>query len=410
MKSHYRIINPGYDTQAKQFTRAHGNFLFDQNETAYIDMVMGAGSLILGHSPKAVVEKVQEQSEKSSLLLQNNPNVQALSKKVAQLIPAELNNHIYCNTGSEATQRAVRLARAATGKTHIASFQGGWHGMNEWTLLDDGGRFGASTIRSDNGIPKVALEYSLLLPYNDNAVWEIIDKNAARLAAIIIEPLQGSNPQPKIYPFLSSLTEYCQKLGILVIYDEIITGFRVAPGGAASLMNLKPDIATYGKILGGGLPLGLVALSEDVYNQSFADKDKQILTGGTFSANPMSATAGLATLEQLNSQVYTRIQQLTEFFLSNLNQAFKDNKINFFADGSGSINRIYFTTHNIKNRQQRDSFEISAEKQTKFRSLLMQQNILWPTNGIICMPASQNETLLSEVIDKIIYAAKAIET
>jgi glutamate-1-semialdehyde 2,1-aminomutase len=392
MKNHYKIINPGYDIQAKQFTRAHGNFLFDENETPYIDMVMGAGTLILGHSNEAVVEKVQKQSARCSLFLQNNPSVQALSKKVAQLIPTELNNHIYCNTGSEATQRAVRLARAATGRTHIASFQGGWHGMNEWTLLDDGGRFGASTVRSDNGIPRVALEYSLLLPYNDNSVWEIIDKNAKHLAAIIIEPFQGSNPQPDIYPFLSSLTEYCQKSGILVIYDEIITGFRVAPGGAASLMDLKPDIATYGKILGGGLPLGLVAFSENVFSQSFADKDKQILTGGTFSANPISATAGLATLEQLNSQVYARIQQLTDFFLSNLNQAFKDNKIDFFADGSGSINRIYFTTQKIKNRQQRDTFEIPAEKQAKFRALLMQQHILW-----------------TEVIEKIICAAKAIE-
>ena len=409
MKSHYRIINPGYDTQAKQFTRAHGNFLFDENETPYIDMVMGAGSLILGHSPKAVVEKVQRQSERSSLFLQNNPCVQALSKKVAQLIPTELNNHIYCNTGSEATQRAVRLARAATGKTHIGSFQGGWHGMNEWTLLDDGGRFGASTVRSDNGIPKIALEYSLLLPYNDNSVWEIIDKNAKHLAAIIIEPFQGSNPQPNIYPFLSSLTEYCQKLGILVIYDEIITGFRVAPGGAASLLDLKPDIATYGKILGGGLPLGLVAFSEHVFSNSFADKGKQILTGGTFSANPISATAGLATLEQLDSQTYARIQQLTDFFLTQLNHAFRDNKIDFITDGSGSINRIYFTTQKIKNRQQRDTFEIPAEKQAKFRALLMQQHILWPTNGIICMPASQNEELLTEVIEKIIYAAKVIE-
>ena len=409
MNKTYRIINPGYDNQAKQFIRAQGNFLFDQNDQPFIDLVMGAGSLILGHSDKVVVEKIKQQSEKSSLFLQNNPSVQALSNKVAQLIPCELINQIYCNTGSEATQRAVRLARAATGKTHIASFQGGWHGMNEWTLLDDGGRFGQSTVRADNGIPKVALKYSLLLPYNDDAVWQIIDKNAKQLAAIIIEPLQGSNPQPDIYPFLSKLTEYCQNLGILVIFDEIITGFRVDPGGAASLMNLKPDIVTYGKVLGGGLPLGLVAFTEQVFAKTFADKNKQILTGGTFSANPISATAGLATLEQLTPQTYAKIKGLTSFFLNELNQAFQNNNIDFHADGSGSINRIYFTDQKIKNRQQRDGFEISAEKQTKFRALMVQQGVLWPTNGIVCMPVSQNETLLSEVIDKIIYAAKEIE-
>ncbi|MFA3790609.1 aminotransferase class III-fold pyridoxal phosphate-dependent enzyme [Aliiglaciecola sp. SL4] len=409
MKKPYRIINPGYSHQAKQFIRAHGNYLYDSDDRPFIDMVMGAGSLILGHSHNAVVEKIKRQSEKSSLFLQNNPNVQALSNKVSQLIPSELTNHIYCNTGSEATQRAIRLARAATGKTHIASFQGGWHGMNEWTLLDDGGRFGQSIVRADNGIPSVALEYSLLLPYNDDAVWEIIDDNATNLAAIIIEPIQGSNPQPNISPFLSKLTEYCRKLGILVIYDEIITGFRVAPGGAADLMDLKPDIVTYGKVLGGGLPLGLVAFNNQVFVNTFADKSKQILTGGTFSANPISAAAGLATLDQLTPQTYTKIKHLTDFFLTKLNQAFQEHKIKFNADGSGSINRIYFTDQKIKNRKQRDSFEISAEKQTSFRTVMLQQGVLWPTNGIICMPASQNEKLLTEVIEKIIYAAKAIE-
>ena len=107
MNKTYRIINPGYDNQAKQFIRAQGNFLFDQNDQPFIDLVMGAGSLILGHSDRVVVEKIKQQSEKSSLFLQNNPSVQALSNKVAQLIPCELTNQIYCNTGSEATQRAV---------------------------------------------------------------------------------------------------------------------------------------------------------------------------------------------------------------------------------------------------------------------------------------------------------------
>jgi glutamate-1-semialdehyde 2,1-aminomutase len=280
--------------------------------------------------------------------------------------------------------------------------------MNEWTLLDDGGRFGESKIKSYAGIPQVALDHALLLPYNCDSIWDLLSKQADKLAAIIIEPIQGSNPQNNISQYLEKLVSHCNNLGILVIFDEVITGFRLSPGGACQNFDLKPDIVTYGKVLGGGLPIGMVACSDFVYQQTFANPAKSILTGGTFSANPLSAAAGLATLNKLTEHVYFKLESLGEYFRKTLNQLFELQRIPFKAGGYKSINRIYFTDLPLKNRAERDKYEISADKQRQFRELLYKEQVIWPTNGVICLPSSLDLATLDEVIDKVLAAAQEI--
>ncbi|MEP2654074.1 MAG: aminotransferase class III-fold pyridoxal phosphate-dependent enzyme [Paraglaciecola sp.] len=410
MSDSFKILNGGYSHSSPQFVKGFKNTLKSQSGQNYIDMTMGAGSLIFGHADEEIVEAIEQQAKCSAIFLQNNPVIQSLGQKVSEFLPDSLNNYIFCNTGSEATQRAVRLARAATGKMHIASFQGGWHGMNEWTLLDDGGRFGETQIKSYAGIPCSALEYSLLLPYNDESIWPTLENNADKLAAIIIEPIQGSNPQPEIKSYLTKLVSYCKSLGILVIFDEIITGFRVAKGGATEVFNLEVDIVTYGKVLGGGLPVGLVACNQSVYENTFADPTKSILTGGTFSANPLSAAAGLATLNKLNEQVYTQIADLSDYFRNSLNREFEKFDIPFMANGYKSISRIYFTNSPIQNRKQRDALELPADVQSKFRYELWKVGIIWPTNGIVCMPMTQNISTLDIVINHAVNSAKKVLT
>ncbi|MCF2948111.1 aminotransferase class III-fold pyridoxal phosphate-dependent enzyme [Paraglaciecola aquimarina] len=406
MKTSFKILNGGYNQSNQQFVKGVKNTLTSLDGENYIDMTMGAGSLIFGHADEDIVKAIEQQAKCSPIYLQNNPVIQALGQKVSEFLPDNLSNYIFCNTGSEATQRAIRLARAATGKMHIASFQGGWHGMNEWTLLDDGGRFGETKIRSYAGIPDSALEYSLLLPYNDESIWPTLKENADKLAAIIIEPIQGSNPQPAIKDYLTKLVKHCRSLGILVIFDEIITGFRVAKGGASQAFNLEADIVTYGKVLGGGLPMGLVACNQFVYDNTFAEPTKSILTGGTFSANPLSAAAGLATLNKLTDEVYARISDLSDYFRNSLNQTFQKLDIPFMANGYQSISRIYFTNKPIQNRKQRDALECPAHVQSKFREELWKAGIIWPTNGIVCMPATQTKSTLDTVITHVMNCAQ----
>jgi glutamate-1-semialdehyde 2,1-aminomutase len=406
MKKAFNILNGGYSSDNPIFLKGQRNKLQAEDGEWYIDMAMGAGSLIFGHGEKDIVDAISSQAQHSSILLQNNTIIQDFSQKIATFVPSYLNKFVFCNTGSEATQRAVRLARAATGKTHIASFQGGWHGMNEWTLLDDGGRFGETKIKSYAGIPQVALNHSVLLPYNCDLVWQLLEENAGKLAAIIIEPIQGSNPQSNIRLYLEKLIAYCKSLEILVIFDEVITGFRLAQGGASEDFRLKADIVTYGKILGGGLPIGMVACSERVFQKTFAVPSKSILTGGTFSANPLTAAAGLATLKKLNDDLYLKLNALGEHFRQELNNGFKLHGIPFKADGYKSINRVYFTDQSIRNRAERDKLELPAEKQNQFRKSLYEQKVIWPTNGVICLSSSLDIVTLDEVIEKVIIAAK----
>ena len=253
----YIIHNNGYGLINRPIIdSAKGSFLKSISGEEYFDPGLGAGSQILGYSNKSITYAIKNQIEKGSIYLHNNLNIHSLTKKLSEILPPKFTSFIYCNTGSEATQRALRIARVATGRDKIAHFHGGWHGMNEWTMNNDGERFGKFFTSKDDGIPKILKKNSILLPYNDDKAFEIIKANANDLACIIVEPVQGSNPRSDITEFLKRIQKTCNKFGILFILDEIITGFRLGIGGASKLWNLFPDIITYGKIIGGGLPIG----------------------------------------------------------------------------------------------------------------------------------------------------------
>jgi len=404
----YEILNAGYQEENSRFSHGAGCNLYDENGIEYIDMAMGAGSLILGHTPQKTLEALHKQSRQGTIFLQNNSVIQQLSQTVSERIPKHLTKHVYCNSGSEATQRAVRIARAATNKSVIASFQGGWHGMNEWTLSENSDRFVDNKSLSSIGIPNSALKETLLLPYNNEDTWKALQQHANVIAAVIIEPVQGSNPQKNIQPFLKKLEKMCKTLNIILIFDEMITGFRLHLGGGACYFDIKPDIATYGKILGGGLPIGMVAISNDIYEKTFLDPNKRMLTGGTFSANPLSAATGNATLDKLNKQSYQELNRLGALFRELANEQLNYYKIPFKAEGIGSISRIYFTNQPIKNRKERDQLEINNGLQAKFRQHLWRNKVIWPNNGIICNALCQTDELIEHVITRVINAAKEL--
>ncbi|MGU5646344.1 aminotransferase class III-fold pyridoxal phosphate-dependent enzyme [Aeromonas caviae] len=400
----YVIHHPGYNANTERYIAAEGAFLIKENGAAVFDAGLGAGSQILGHCHNTIVDALKRQVGKGILFLNNNPQIHLLAEQLCSVIPKKLNNFVFCNSGSEATQRAIRYARAATSKNKIASFHGGWHGMNEWTLQDDGSRFGNKDARLPSGIPLSILEHSILLPYNDDQAFEILSKNKEHLAAVCIEPIQGSNPRGDIIPFLQHLEKLCKDNNILIIYDEIITGFRLGIGGACEKWSLNPDIVTYGKILGGGLPVGLVAFTDEISQLTFTDKEKRMLSGGTFSANPLMATAACAVINCLKSRDYSVIDNLASILREQTNKQLIEMKMPCRLSGEASINRLYFTDQPVQNRAHRDRMELDSNFQHRFRENMMKLDVLWPTNGIIFTGFCHDEKIIADLSLKIVSA------
>ena len=399
----YIIHNNGYDIINEPFiASSNGSFLKSTSGEKYFDPGLGAGSQILGYSNKSITNAIKKQIEKGSIYLHNNLNIQSFTKKLSEILPSEFTNFIYCNSGSEATQRALRIARVATGRKKIAYFQGGWHGMNEWTMNNDGERFGKFFIPKEDGITKNLRKDSILLPYNDDKAFDIIQANSNDLACIIVEPVQGSNPRNDITNFLNKIQQTCKEFDIIFILDEIITGFRLGIGGASKLWNLHPDIITYGKIIGGGLPIGLVSLTNEISSRSFGDKNKSVPTGGTFSANPLVATAGLSVLNILETKDYSYINQLGELMRSLVNSYYKKYGIPLSVIGTNSISRLVFTDQKFKNRMERDYLERGTQsKQIEFRKKLLCKNILWPNNGILFTGFCNTKKEIEDLATKI---------
>ena len=462
-RSRYALYN-GYERGSEpEIVSGDGPWLIAKDGSRFLDMGLGAGSQILGHAHPTIVKSIQEQVKKGTVYLANHPYIHTLCDQLSSILPEQQKHFIFCNSGSEATQRALRLARAATDKERIACFQGGWHGMNEWTLCDDGSRLGIPCGVLPSGIPSHVLDSSLQLPYNVDEAFTLLEQHSSSLAALIIEPIQGSNPRDDILPFLRRLSDFCKHNEIQIIMDEIITGFRLGISGASGLWNLSPDIVTYGKILGGGLPVGLVTCTDTVAEKTFAcdtsysskqgtesakpsprglaiealralqdtqfgrDKEhsdrlceleqrlfgdtstrkhsKKILTGGTFSANPLVAVAASAVLHELQQQDYSALDALSDRLRDQLNLAFAWSGLPLRVMGCSSFNRLVFTDQHFHNRQERDALEQAESVQRRFREALLARGIIWPANGLIFLGFCHNTEIVDQVCDAVLASA-----
>ncbi|RLI14581.1 glutamate-1-semialdehyde 2,1-aminomutase, partial [Candidatus Bathyarchaeota archaeon] len=278
--------------------RAEGSKLFDVDGNEYVDFWLGHTALILGHSPPAVVEAVRKQLERGTHFGTSHELEVKLAEKIVKMVPsAEMVR--FTNSGTEANMYATRLARAYTGKNKIAKFEGGWHGG--YDALHKGVRY-PFDIPESAGLTEGALRDTIVLPFNDLEGVEEKLKNE-RVASIVIEPVLGAGGGiPAEREFLKGLREFCDENDILLIFDEVITGFRLAPGGGQEYYNVIPDITVFGKILGGGFPIGAFCGRRDIMeriNNLIYERPHYSFHGGTFAANPMSMIAGLATLEIL---------------------------------------------------------------------------------------------------------------
>ena len=327
--------------------RARGRQLLDIDGNKYTDYWMGHWALLLGHSPKVVVNALAEQAKNGILYGTANSVSVELAETIQKLMPrAEMMR--FSSTGSEATMYAIRLARARTGRRIVAKAIGGWHGFNTTLMQTVNYPF-----EQDEGLGLVQDEGQFVesIPFNNlDASLKVLETVKDDLACIIIEPvLGGAGCLPPVDGYLQGLEEFAKKNGSLFILDEIVTGFRLSLHGAASVYKLEPDLFTLGKIAGGGMPIGVLCGDKEI--MSIADPvarvDKETrcaIGGGTFSANPMTMTAGLMTLNFLKKnkrQVYSKIDRLGGMATKGLAKLFAEIRIPCHVTGVGSI----FLTH-----------------------------------------------------------------
>ncbi|MEW5841571.1 aspartate aminotransferase family protein [Nitrososphaera sp.] len=337
---------------------AKGKRLHDVDGNSYTDYWMGHWALILGHSPAPVASALARQVRNGTLYGTTNDVSVELAETIQKLMPAAEMMR-FSSTGSEATMYAVRLARAKTGRRVIAKAIGGWHGFNTTLMQSASYPFEAE---EGPGLVQDEGQYVESIPFNDlEGSIKVLDNIRDDLACIIIEPMIGTNGCiPPVDGYLQGLQEYARKNGALFILDEIVTGFRLSLHGAARLYGLDPDLFTLGKICGGGMPIGVVCGRKEI--MSLADPvsvpDKQArcaIGGGTFSANPATMTAGLATLDFLKKnerEVYGKIDRLGGMARDGLGRIFAEAKIPCAITGTKSVFMTHFFSDSSQQKRQ----------------------------------------------------------
>lgn len=323
--------------------RAQGAYLFDEDDNRYIDYINSWGPMILGHAHPTVVDAVIKRTQLGTSF--GTPT--ALETEIAQLAVSMVPNIDkirFVNSGTEACMSAVRLARGFTKRDKIIKFSGCYHGHSDSFLIQAGS--GASTFGTPNspGVTAGTAQDTLLARYNDlNHVNELIDANQEQIAAIIIEPVAGNmGCVPPKKGFLEGLRNLCDANGILLIFDEVMTGFRLAKGGAQELYNIKADIVAFGKVIGGGLPVGAFAARAEIMNH--LAPLGPVYQAGTLSGNPLAMAAGLAMLQALNddAEIFDRLDKKTAYLEAGIHRIMKANQIDFTINRVGSMISVHF--------------------------------------------------------------------
>jgi len=334
--------------------RSSGSKLWDIDGNEYIDMTMGFGSILFGHSPEFVTRAMEEQIKKGIEIGPQSPLAGEVARSICELTGTE--RVTFCNTGSEAVLAALRVARTVTGRSKIALFSGAYHGIFDEVLVKSttiGGRSRSAPIAP--GIPPHMVEDVLVLEYGDPKSIELLKEHASELAAVLVEPVQSRRPDLQPREFLKTLREWTEKSGVALIFDEMITGFRLHPGGAQAWFNVQADLATYGKVVGGGMPIGILAgkaafmdaMDGGMWNYGDASFPEAGVTyfAGTFVRHPLAMAAAssvLSHLKERRSSLYQQLNAKASQFAKDLNGHFEDVRAPIHIRHCGSIFHLEF--------------------------------------------------------------------
>lgn len=331
-----------------------GARVWDEDGNEYVDYAIGSGPLILGHGHPEVLEAVAEQLPRGQTFFASNALGIELAEEICRALPCAERLR-YVSTGGEADMYAMRLARAFTGRDKIVKFEGGYHGMSaeaQMSLAPERPVNFPAAVPDSAGIPAGVASEVLIAPFNDSDyIRSLLAEWGDRVAGIIVEPLQRFiPPEPG---FLQVLREEADRHGIVLIFDEIVTGFRLAYGGAQETHGVTPDVATLGKIIGGGFPMAAIAGRDEImkhFDKSLAGPDGWLMQVGTLSGNPIAAAAGVKTLEILRRpDQYERLEDIGKTVMGMARDALDLTGIPYRLVGDPSLFEVVFTDRNVRN-------------------------------------------------------------
>ena len=328
-------------------TSARGSKLTTADHKTYLDYCMGYGAMILGHSYSSVIEAVRSQLDNGTLFCVPTEREIKLAEMICKVVPcAEMTRLV--NTGSEATMHAIRLARAFTKRKGVIKFEGGYHGAHDYVLAKAGS--GAASIPTSEGVLEEASARTAVVPYNDPAALEqAIEKNRDT-ACVIMEPVLaniGLVPPEKRY--LNEVRKITEQNDVVLIFDEVVTGFRLELGGAGEFFGIKPDLATFAKALGNGLPIAAIGGRKEIMSK--LAPSGPVYQASTFAGNPVSVAAAIATLESLieaKNAIYPKIARTCDSIVNGIKDMLSSANLDCTLNSIGSMFQLFFTNEKVK--------------------------------------------------------------
>ncbi|HXW62000.1 MAG TPA: glutamate-1-semialdehyde 2,1-aminomutase [Candidatus Acidoferrales bacterium] len=356
--------------------RASGSRLWDTDGREYLDYVCSWGALILGHACLDVVDAIAEQARRGTSYGMTSPLEIELAEHIARAIPS-IERIRFVSSGTEATMSAIRAARAFTKRDHIVKFEGGYHGHADSFLVEAGSGLATFGISSSPGVPQALAALTLNVPFNDAAAVErIFAEHVGEIAAVISEPIAANMGVVQPAPgFLESLRRITERDGALLILDEVITGFRLACGGAQNVYGIQPDLTVLGKIIGGGLPVAAYGGRREIMDQ--IAPQGPVYQAGTLSGNPLAMRAGLTTLALLEDPTfYKPLNARAERLADGLREALRESGVAGQVNATGSLLTLFFAVDPVRN------YAAAKRSDTKrfaafFREMLA-RGVLWP--------------------------------
>jgi glutamate-1-semialdehyde 2,1-aminomutase len=392
--------------------RGRGARLIDVDGNEYIDCTLGFGSQFLGHAHPVVVEAIQRSVEDGVSFGTPHPRESELARLLVDMIPCA-GKVTFCNSGSEATLNAIRIARAVTGKPAIAKFEGGYHGWYDAVLgsmVYDAAAAGSVEdprfVGHSIGVPDENIAHTVVLPFNHDAAFDIIRRERGRLAVVLVEGIQGAGGAIPAEPsFLRGLREVCTECGVLLLIDEIITGFRLAAGGAQEFFGVTADIATYSKVVGAGLPLGIIAGRDDVMRvlgstgDAARDSRERVYYGGTFNGNVQAMAVGIAVLGYLREHpdLYATVNARGEAVRSGIRDAARAQGRPVTVLGDGSLFMTRFVDGPVRSHR-----DLSDERSAAYREMfprLLRRGVFLPNAHFGLLSAAHTDADVAAVVN-----------